>query len=121
MEDRYVFLFEEVQVMAKGNDSKYRNVQKCRDDLLEFLDVNEWFGMSKRGADKNIEVIITDKALSSLELWINAYGRPADSASVRFLKAAVRFLIPRRGISPASRLRRTGVWDVSAKSRGILE
>lgn len=93
MEDRYVFLFEEVQVMAKGNDSKYRNVQKCRDDLLEFLDVNEWFGMSKRGADKNIEVIITDKALSSLELWINAYGRPADE-KVKILFDTYRMKFP---------------------------
>ena len=42
---------------------------------------------------------------------------PADSASVRYWRAAVIFCLPKPVSSTANRFRTTGVWDVRSRSR----
>ena len=37
-------LFDEVLEDAVRTGSRYRDICRCRDDLLGFLDVNGWFG-----------------------------------------------------------------------------
>jgi len=37
-------LFDEVLEDAARTGSRYRDICRCRDDLLGFLDVNGWFG-----------------------------------------------------------------------------
>ena len=75
---RYVFLFEEVKRMAWECDSKYRNTRPCKDDLYEFLDYNDWFGMKRRGKGDDIEVILTPKAQEALSLWLKGYKQKAE-------------------------------------------
>jgi len=78
MMSRYVFLFEEVKRMAGECDSKYRNTRPCKDDLYEFLDYNDWFGMKRRGKGDDIEVILTPKAQEALSLWLKGYRQKAE-------------------------------------------
>ena len=75
---RYVFLFEEVKRVAGECDSKYRNTRPCKDDLYEFLDYNDWFGMKRRGKGDDIEVILTPKAQEALSLWLKGYKQKAE-------------------------------------------
>lgn len=75
MESSFTFLFEKISSMAVENKSDFRNIQKCRDDLLEFLDCNQWFEMPSRGKAQDIEVIFNNEAYRCLELWLKAYGK----------------------------------------------
>lgn len=77
MMSRYVFLFEEVKRMAGECDSKYKNIRPCKDDLYEFLDYNDWFGMKQRGTGDDIEVILKARAVEALSLWLKGYGQKA--------------------------------------------
>lgn len=73
--NKYVFLFEEVNKLAVMRNSLYRDVQKCRDDLLELLDNNNWFGMSIKGKGLDVQVITNQEAYNYLELWLDAYNK----------------------------------------------
>ncbi len=74
---RYVFLFEEVKRIAAECDSNYKNKRPCKDDLYEFLDYNDWFGMKQRGTGDDIEVIINPSAMDALLLWLKGYRQKA--------------------------------------------
>lgn len=74
---RYVFLFEEVKRMTGECGSKYKNTRPCKDDLYEFLDYNDWFGMKRRGKGDDIEVILTSRAQEALALWLKGYRQEA--------------------------------------------
>ncbi len=75
MKNRYEFLFEEVNRLAEEQKCKYKNNQACRDDLLEFLDMNDWFAMSRDGEGINIKVCFNEKAVSSIKFWLLAYKK----------------------------------------------
>ena len=45
----YVFLFEETRKIAQECNSKYKGLRVNKDDLYEFLDYNNWFGMERKG------------------------------------------------------------------------
>lgn len=77
MVSKYVFLFEEVKRIAGECNSKYKNTRPCKDDLYEFLDYNEWFGMKQRGVGDDIEVILTPGAIEALSLWLKGYRQKA--------------------------------------------
>lgn len=77
MMSRYVFLFEEVKRMAGECDSKYKNTRPCKDDLYEFLDYNDWFGMMQRGKGNDIEVALNQRGMEALSLWLNGYKQKA--------------------------------------------
>lgn len=74
---RYVFLFEEVKRIAVECASNYKNKRSCKDDLYEFLDYNDWFGMKQRGTGDDIEVIINPSAMDALSLWLKGYKQKA--------------------------------------------
>ena len=68
-------LFEMVNYKAESVGSKYRDICQCRDDLLGFLDRNDWFG--KKNEWKAGRVFIDDygSIKDNLELWLRAYQR----------------------------------------------
>lgn len=45
-----MILFDEVLKDAAQVQSAYRDICRCRDDLLGFLDRNGWFGQAPEGS-----------------------------------------------------------------------
>ena len=63
----------------------------------------------------NVNITVNGMASSCLQLVVE---RPvADSVRFRYLRVGARSSIPRSLISPVSRLRTTGAWVVSVRSR----
>lgn len=72
----YVFLFEETRKIAQECNSKYKGLRVNKDDLYEFMDYNNWFGMERKGAGDDIEVVMNIKTRTALELWLRGYKQP---------------------------------------------
>lgn len=72
----YVFLFEETRNIAQECNSKYKGLRVNKDDLYEFMDYNNWFGMERKGAGDDIEVVMIIKTRTALELWLRGYKQP---------------------------------------------
>ena len=68
-------LFEMVLATAESEDSKYRDICQCRDDLLGFLDRNEWFGVGNIWKDGRCFVEDYPEVESKIALWLRAYQR----------------------------------------------
>ena len=69
-------LFDEVLRDAERTGSKYRDICRCRDDLLGFLDRNEWFGQVPAGT--GLEIMVPDYGgmRGAVCLWLEAYQKP---------------------------------------------
>jgi len=76
MMNDYVFLFEETRKIAQECNSKYKGLRVNKDDLYEFMDYNNWFGMERKGAGDDIEVVMNIKTRTALELWLRGYKQP---------------------------------------------
>ena len=72
----YVFLFEETRKIAQECNSKYKGLRVNKDDLYEFLDYNNWFGMERKGVGDDIEVVMNIKTRTALELWLRVDKQP---------------------------------------------
>lgn len=68
-------LFDEVLKDAEETGSKYRDICRCRDDLLGFLDRNEWFGQAPVNSGKDIAVEDYECMRESIRLWLSAYQK----------------------------------------------
>lgn len=68
-------LFEIVQITAASVDSKYRDICQCRDDLLGFLDRNEWFGRRSEWKDGRCYIDDYHEIEAKISLWLRAYQR----------------------------------------------
>ena len=68
-------LFERVSDLAQESGSLYRDIRPCRDDLLGFMDANEWFGQTVSGSGDGIRMENMDAIEDRLRLWIRAYRR----------------------------------------------
>jgi len=64
--------------MAAELNSLYMGTQVCRRKLLEFMDVNEWFGIAR--ITKHTVTLIPEHDVKKLEkpltLWLSAYKKP---------------------------------------------
>lgn len=68
-------LFDEVLKDVEETGSKYRDICRCRDDLLGFLDRNEWFGQTPVNSGKDIAVEDYECMRESIRLWLSAYQK----------------------------------------------
>ena len=69
-------LFDEVLREAERTGSKYRDICRCRDDLLGFLDRNAWFGQTPEGIGREITVQDYECMRDPIRLWLAAYQTP---------------------------------------------
>ena len=68
-------LFEAVLKSADAVDSKYRDICQCRDDLLGFLDRNDWFGIETERKDGHVFINEYRDIEPKIVLWLKAYQR----------------------------------------------
>ena len=79
-------LFEMVLATAESEDSKYRDICQCRDDLLGFLDRNEWFGVGNIWKDGRCFVEDYPEVESKIALWLRAYQRSPEESRDRLMQ-----------------------------------
>lgn len=68
-------LFDEVLKDAEKTGSKYRDICRCRDDLLGFLDRNGWFGQVPEGTGRETIVPDYECMRGAVRLWLAAYQK----------------------------------------------
>lgn len=68
-----VLLFAAVENKARQMESSYRDSIPCRDDLLEFLDSNDWFGAGCVPCGR--DYLVSWEMLGYMDLWLRAYGK----------------------------------------------
>ncbi|MBQ3795592.1 MAG: hypothetical protein II842_04815 [Butyrivibrio sp.] len=68
-------LFEAVVNSADAIGSKYRDICQCRDDLLGFLDRNDWFGIETEWRDGHVFINEYSDIEPKIALWLKAYQR----------------------------------------------
>ena len=68
-------LFDWVSDLAQESGSLYRDVRPCKDDLLGFMDANEWFGQRVSGSGESICMENVAAIEDRLRLWLRAYRR----------------------------------------------
>lgn len=112
MKRNYEFLFERVSQLALETESKYKNNQTCRDNLLEFLDINEWFGMDYRVKGMDTEVCLQEKAVDSIRVWLSGYARKPEE-KIQILLDAHEVSHPNTCASLKQFLSREGCWSRS--------
>jgi hypothetical protein len=73
-----VNVFLEVAAMVKKMGSLYDNDRTGKGNLLEFMDANDWFGVSYVVKDKApvVQKKHLKRFMKSLELWLSAYKKP---------------------------------------------
>jgi len=73
-------LFTAVAEMAEKLGSLYKGNRLGREDILEFMDVNEWFGVNGVMEDRIPLITENDfeKFRKPLTLWLSAYKKPGN-------------------------------------------
>jgi len=84
---RKEMLFDVAAEEAAAVGSKYRDICQCRDDLYDFMDANEWFGLKVYGHGLDTRVKGLPAVLDRLRLWLRAYQRP-DAEKLELLLSA---------------------------------
>jgi hypothetical protein len=84
---------EHVAGMACENGSLYKNRQKDRDELLEFMECNSWFGASNTKEGKTY-VSMNDACRNALGIWLRLYKK-GDDEKVTVLMEVMRARYPR--------------------------
>ena len=75
MESESIYLLDSVMHEAQAVGSLFRNTLHGRDALWEFLDMNDWFGVSHSGIGNEMRVSSLEPMKNALDLWLRAYGR----------------------------------------------
>ncbi len=68
-------LFSYAAETALNSGSLYRNKTRDRDELLAFMDANEWFGSPYEQNGDEFMIIMTAEIKEAVSIWINAYRR----------------------------------------------
>lgn len=68
-------LFSYARDAASGCDGFYRDRVRDRDELLAFMDANEWFGITYEQINDDFMIEITDEIRAALSVWFSAYRR----------------------------------------------
>ena len=75
MENNGINFIETVKHEAKILNSLFRETTTAVDDLWEFMDVNDWFGVEHTGTGKNICIPTFEPLKERIDLWLRAYGK----------------------------------------------
>lgn len=85
-------LFDEVLKDAEETGSKYRDICRCRDDLLGFLDRNEWFGQTPVNSGRNVAVEDYECMRDAVRLWLAAYQKSSREKMMLLLEKYQKIL-----------------------------
>jgi hypothetical protein len=79
-------LFEYAAELASGLDSLYRGIRYDKSRLVEFMEVNDWFGITPTIMDKAPYIAADERkrVRERLILWLSAFKQP-DSAKLNAL------------------------------------
>lgn len=92
MANEQLVFYQQTARLAEECGSLYRDIQPCRNDLLGFMDANEWFGQNVSGSGYEICIENMEAIRDRLLLWLRAYRRSAGEKTDILLEAAqVRF------------------------------
>ena len=85
-------LYARVAALARQCGSLYRNVRSCKDDLLGFMEANEWFGQEALGGEEDIRMERMEDIEERLLLWLRAYRRsPKEKTDILLEAARIRY------------------------------
>lgn len=80
-------LYQETARLSESCGSLYRDTIPGRDALLEFMDMNEWFGHVPVFQGRDVFVDSVDDFREQLELWLRAYKKTGDEKIKLMLEA----------------------------------
>lgn len=69
-------LFSLVKILSENNGDHYRDRVNDRDELLAFMDANDWFHSSHTEAAGEVMVFLTEEMQEALQIWVHAYRKP---------------------------------------------
>ena len=74
----YIDLYDIAAKTGLETDSLYRATRNHKLDLLEFMDLNNWFGCTyeMKEATPWLDERVVDKVIEPLRLWLAAYHKP---------------------------------------------
>jgi signal transduction histidine kinase len=87
MANEGIRLLDAVAREAETVGSLFRSTLQGRDALLDFLDVNNWFGMAHSGDGTELRIASLDPMKDALTLWLRAYGRSREEKIDLLLEA----------------------------------
>ena len=87
MANEGICLLDAVAKEAETVGSLFRSTLQGRDALLDFLDVNNWFGMAHSGDGTELRIASLDPMKDALTLWLRAYGRSREEKIDLLLEA----------------------------------
>lgn len=101
--DGAINLLELAEALSASNPSFTAQNQKCQDEFLAFLTVNDFFGVSL--SDRNLKAadmlyVNSNDAVRiqpNLELWLRSYGADSDE-KLKLLTERMTDLYPRTGV-----------------------
>jgi len=80
-------LFAAISVKAVECNSLYRDIRSCRDDFMEYMDANDWFGLEVSGTGDLICVSGLESIQEALDVWLRAYRKPPQEKVAIMLEA----------------------------------
>lgn len=89
-------LFGIVKSMADRDGSRYSDGVKDRDELLAFMDANEWFRCPHFEEDGVFQTVVSEEMQAALGIWMKAYRR-TDNEKIQILMALLEGEFPRTG------------------------
>ena len=80
-------LYQETARLSESCGSLYRDTIPGRDALLEFMDMNGWFGLVPVFQGQDVLVESMDAFRNQLELWLKAYKKTGNEKISLMLEA----------------------------------
>lgn len=94
MENERINLLDAVRRETETVGSRFRCTIQGRDALLEFLDVNGWFGIEHGGTGGDAWIASLEPMKQPLDLWLRAYKRSREE-KINLMLDAYRPALPR--------------------------
>lgn len=89
-------LFDTVKQIAEKKGSLYRDRMKDRDELLAFMDDNEWFQAPHLEKDGEFLTMISEDMRTAFDIWAKAY-RKTDGEKMEIIHTLLTAKYPRTG------------------------
>lgn len=89
-------LFSYAAETALNSGSRYRDKTRDRDELLAFMDANEWFGSYYEQIGDEFMIVMTTEIKNAVSIWINAYRR-TNAEKTEILLALLEKRFPQTG------------------------